>query len=1539
MSNIVKLKNPLDCNNRQIVPVEHELTIEQIRNLPEVIDTFASEEDVVVSVCGQIIPKEQWPYRIIHTTEFVLIVPNVGDDVFKTILLISLIVIAPYAAGALLPAGVFGIAGTLLKLGITAAIILGGGILINTLSPHPSLPSPEFKEQNELSQSYGWSPQTVQRQGIPIPRFYGRFKLEGNVIQTYRQLTDPISNKQDLYCLICLGDGPFFQQIIDGTVKLNDQIMENFDDVFIETRYGELAQSPISFLSGCRFEAVPFIFVSSEGSKTYETNSYDFDNLIIVLTFPIGLYNSSGGSVANYTVNVTIEVKKTTSGAWQELITTNITDATTDKVIREYPTAGVLNIERGFKYQVRVTKNTADKNNSYYGDDLYLESVIEITDEAFIYPGRTLIGIKALATEQLSGSIRFSCHSLCKYVRVYDGVSWEITFSKNNAWIAFDILTQPVYSGSHSPWRDLLLLLHLNGTDAATTTLDSSEHGHAVVFNGTAQLDTTQKKFGTAALLLDGNSDYLSFLYNVLWNILYSDTDDIVIDFFARHTDHVGTETYVTQYEDSANYWAIFHYHGGGLRFLFKLNGANIVDTRQAGEIADVIPTWHHVALCKIADEIGLYLDGVQKSYFKLSFKEAWEKLKLLLHFTGSDGATNTIDSSNKNHTITFAGTAQIDSGVQKFTTTLLLDGDSDCISSADSDDWNICASASDDWTLDFFAKHDDHVGTEVYICQVEDANNYWKLYHTHGSGLRFILVSGGNIIIDTGLAGEIADTNWHHIALCKKGSKYGIYKDGVLVAYTDDSSNDVIDGPLCIGADPANFFDGNIDEVRIMNYNFFGANPDVGLTDTIVVPTAAYSKITLPLILDGPLHIGAHSPSSYFDGHIDEFRMIRNNIFDAAPNVGLTDTIVVPTGEYSDPGNSFEIERYDCYDPSKIDLPAFKDLSDWCDEQQVNPVNFAISGISLALKAIVTTTSSHNFLIGDTVVFRGVSSNGMVELTDGTIATVLQIINENNFVIDLDTSGYTAYQTKDKLLFNFDGEDGQKSATDLSPQGHNAAAENFLSDAQLDTAVKKWGSASLELDGDYDALYLSPSPDWELVASVSEIWTVSFFVKHDTHADTQVYLTLYHTTHAWRLVHIHGTGIRFYNLISGVAKLDTVGGGEIADTNWHHIAVIKNGANVGVYKDGIQVGYDLMVDDDKQTYDNFLMIGKVYQYIWELDGHIDDLKITNSNPFNGAPNVGKTNTITVPTGAQTISQAGTVETYMPRFEFNGGFDTATDPWTAALQVCEQCRAVLFWKGSKISVAIDKAKESVYAFTVGNIVENSFKGNLIPLQERAGEIEAHFKDAARDYERREISPSSNAIINNPQNKIRMDLFGITSEDIVNRLIEFRLLKNEHIKHMVQFGVDVDAICVTIGDAVDIQSDVSNWGEIGELSEDYTGGGRVVSATNGPNAIVTVKGKLIFLDADWEGGSTVYKMMIKTKGDTIERKTIIGYDSSMDQITVSGAFTNCPQEDDIWSAGKENFETKKFLVENIQLNSMLQADILFSEYKDELYVND
>lgn len=226
---------------------------------------------------------------------------------------------------------------------------------------------------------------------------------------------------------------------------------------------------------------------------------------------------------------------------------------------------------------------------------------------------------------------------------------------------------------------------------------------------------------------------------------------------------------------------------------------------------------------------------------------------KLYLQFEGADAATSTTDLSENGHAVTFVGTAQIDTAQYKFgVSSVLFDGNSDYLTLLDSASWDICGATDDNWTVDFWIKFVDHADTEHIMNQYEDNSNYWSIRHVHGKGFVFYAEGASRdplVQMDSGY--EVTDTSWHHYALIKVGSAWGVYIDGNQTDYTTQATySDTFTGQLVIGArwDNAAHFDGWIDDCRIQHSNVFSANPVVGETDTITVPpkTGSWDRQTI---------------------------------------------------------------------------------------------------------------------------------------------------------------------------------------------------------------------------------------------------------------------------------------------------------------------------------------------------------------------------------------------------------------------------------------------------------------------------------------------------------------------------------------------------------------------------------------------------------------------------------------------------------------------------------------------------------------------
>ena len=429
------------------------------------------------------------------------------------------------------------------------------------------------------------------------------------------------------------------------------------------------------------------------------------------------------------------------------------------------------------------------------------------------------------------------------------------------------------------------LLLNCNtGLDAATEFIDAGNTGHIITPVGTAQMSSFKEKFGSGSLSLDGNSDIVTAPDHANWEF---GAGNFTIDLWVR-LDKIDYEhSLLSNYAGGADYWT-FKIDSNNKLVFTASSGGNFITTSAIPSLA--VSTWYHLAVVRNGATCLMFVDGTSLAVTETA---AWGTLPTpvaVLRIGSTDGASNWFDGymdeirvskgtarwtagftapteeytsdattvlllhcnsqdeSDNHHRTEFVADTQLDTGNKKYGTgSLLFDGTGDYLKIPDSVDFDLCASDTDSWTIDFWVKHADHAGTETYICQQTSADERWLLYHVHSAGgdegLRFILRTGASDVIDTGYGtgGEITDTAWHHVALCKVANKWGIYLDGTQVIYKSDSSTKNFENYLYIGSSgtPDNYFQGNIDDMRISKSNYFAAAPVTAKTDTIVIPTA----------------------------------------------------------------------------------------------------------------------------------------------------------------------------------------------------------------------------------------------------------------------------------------------------------------------------------------------------------------------------------------------------------------------------------------------------------------------------------------------------------------------------------------------------------------------------------------------------------------------------------------------------------------------------------------------------------------------------
>ena len=156
--------------------------------------------------------------------------------------------------------------------------------------------------------------------------------------------------------------------------------------------------------------------------------------------------------------------------------------------------------------------------------------------------------------------------------------------------------------------NNVVFLCDFEGADASTSATDDSITGHSITFNGSAQIDTAQFKFGTSSLLLSGGiSDYITIADNDEFTI---GANEFTVEAWVRFANASGNQAIISHWNDSGSQkgWVLWKY-GNQLSFSTSSNGSSY--TRTDGPFTWAADTWYHVVATRdSANVIRLFVDG-----------------------------------------------------------------------------------------------------------------------------------------------------------------------------------------------------------------------------------------------------------------------------------------------------------------------------------------------------------------------------------------------------------------------------------------------------------------------------------------------------------------------------------------------------------------------------------------------------------------------------------------------------------------------------------------------------------------------------------------------------------------------------------------------------------------------------------------------------------------------------------------------------------------------------------------------------------------
>ncbi len=148
-------------------------------------------------------------------------------------------------------------------------------------------------------------------------------------------------------------------------------------------------------------------------------------------------------------------------------------------------------------------------------------------------------------------------------------------------------------------FSNVVLLCGFNGADGATAFVSEDSAHKTATFVSGAQLDTAEKKFGSASLLVDGSS-HIHFPDSTDY---FFSTGDFTVEAWVRFN---STATKLAAIFSQNSAWAF--YAGAGF---FNFYWSAFDHWENAATLATGI--WYHVACCRNGNNLRFFLQGVQQ--------------------------------------------------------------------------------------------------------------------------------------------------------------------------------------------------------------------------------------------------------------------------------------------------------------------------------------------------------------------------------------------------------------------------------------------------------------------------------------------------------------------------------------------------------------------------------------------------------------------------------------------------------------------------------------------------------------------------------------------------------------------------------------------------------------------------------------------------------------------------------------------------------------------------------------------------------------
>ena len=169
------------------------------------------------------------------------------------------------------------------------------------------------------------------------------------------------------------------------------------------------------------------------------------------------------------------------------------------------------------------------------------------------------------------------------------------------------------------------------------------------------------------------------------------------------------------------------------------------------------------------------------------------------------------------------------------------------------------------------------------------------------------------------------------------------------------------------------------------------------------------------------------------------------------------------------------------------------------------------------------------------------------------------------------------------------------------------AKVTSRFGDSQLDTAQKKFGTASILLDGTEDNVKVPDDTDFGFG---SANFCLEAFIRPGSVTGIQRIFDLRNgsATDTAPTMYLNGTALHY-----GVGNTSHINGGTLATGTWYHVAVARSGGTTKLFLDGTELG--TYTDANNYEVSKPLIIGANYEATpaEEFNGHIDEVRVSKA--------------------------------------------------------------------------------------------------------------------------------------------------------------------------------------------------------------------------------------------------------------------------------------------------------------------------------------